>query len=331
MAYIHDLSLSLIRSKSGAKVRQTPCGAILQADDIALAALTPAALQDLVTICEQYSYKWRFNYNPIKSKVLVFGKSVKEKHKKNCGSLIKLYNRIIDEVNNYTHVGVNLYSDQDTTERSIETAARMRGCFMSILGQRLNFSEISCMTAIKLYNTIVLPRSLYGAEVWYKLTKQDVTKFEIAHRFCLKRVQSLPKRSRSVIVHSMVKIWSIESYIDNKKLLFLGRLCRLSSKTLAKQVFLEMLYAYKTCNSTSGCVYNFCCILSKYELYDYINTFLNQTFFPSKNEWRKIVTNAVWAHDRRVAHGVMQDPSLSRFVNVYGDLSHVHPVWLAEQ
>jgi hypothetical protein len=51
LIYIHDLALSLITSKSGAKVEQILCGTILHGYGISLAALTHADLQDLVTIC----------------------------------------------------------------------------------------------------------------------------------------------------------------------------------------------------------------------------------------------------------------------------------------
>ena len=53
--------------------------------------------------------------------------------------------------------------------------------------------------------------------------------------------------------------------------------------------------------------------------------------FPSKTQWRNIVVNAIWAHERCAASTVTQDPSLCRFVTVYGVEPHVHPVWVAEQ
>ena len=35
---------------------------------------------------------------------------------------------------------------------------------------------MSCLTAIILYKTVVLPRGLYGAELWDRLTKEELRK-----------------------------------------------------------------------------------------------------------------------------------------------------------
>ena len=242
MLYIHDLAVSLLQCESVARVGQVQCGAVVQADDIALAALTVDGLQTMVSCCETYSKLWRFSYNPVKTKMLVLGESVRRKQSANRRHAVTLYGEAIEEVVDHVHVGVSLNVYQSTAGRSVEAAAKMRRCLMSIVGSRVNLMELSCSTAVKLYHTIVLPRGLYGAELWYKLTKDDLSKLDVAHRFCLKTIQSFPKRAKSVIVERMAKCHDIEAYIDKKKLLFVGRLCRLQWSMLAKKVFIERLH-----------------------------------------------------------------------------------------
>ena len=120
----------------------------------------------------------------------------------------------------------------------------MRRCLMSILHVGGRSKGLSRLTASKLYNTIVLPRGLYGAELWTKLTRDDITKLEQSHHYCLKAIQGFPVRSKSLFVQAMINAYSMEAYIDIKKLQFLGRLCRLGSDKLAKQVFLERFYQH---------------------------------------------------------------------------------------
>ena len=138
---------------------------------------------------------------------------------------------------------------------------------MSIIGSGVNLPELSCMAAIKMYKTVVLPRALYGVELWHKITQADLSKLEVAHRFCIKIIQSFPKRTSSLIAESMADCQSIETYIDKKKLMFLGRLCRLRHNRLAKTVLLERMFQREVQSMASiGFVSDACRILSKYSL-----------------------------------------------------------------
>ena len=192
MLFVSHKILSLITSNACAKVGQVPCGAILQADDIALISLTVTGLQHLVSLCEEYSRLWRFSYNPIKSKTIVFGESARNKRYGNDHFDVILNGQVIEKVSNCVHVGVVLNSAHGNTERTKNAISKMRGGLMSIIGHGGKLPELTCITAIKLYKSIVLPRSLYGSELWYQLSKDDLHKLEVAHRFFLKYIQSFP-------------------------------------------------------------------------------------------------------------------------------------------
>jgi hypothetical protein len=190
-----------------------------------------------VSLCEEYSNVWRFSYNPVKSNVIIFGESNRNIRYGNDHLIVKLYDQAIEKVSSCSHVGITLNSSKHTADRTVNVINKMRGGLMSIIGHGVQLPELSCITSVKLYKSIVLPRSLYGSELWYRLTSDDISKLEVAHRFCLKYIQSFPRRTRTIIVHNMSKCFSVESYINRKKLLFFGRLCRLDSLKLAKKVF----------------------------------------------------------------------------------------------
>jgi hypothetical protein len=286
MLFIHDLAMSLQNSSHGAKIGNVSCGAVLQADDIALVALTAQSLQELISLCEQYSVTWRFRYNHTKAKALVFGESARRKNALKCGRAFTLYHNAIEELDSYTHVGVNLSVYFNTKQRIDDAVTKMRSTLMAIIGSGVKLSHMSCITAIKLYKCIVLPRAMYGVELWSQNTAQDLAKLERAHNFCLKAIQTFPVRTKSVINHCMVNLYCLETYMDLKKLIFFGRLCLLCKYGLAKSAFLERLYQYHYVTSTFKCQLGFLPdvmrVISKYNMCHYASEYVNHCVFPSK-------------------------------------------------
>jgi hypothetical protein len=89
---------------------------------------------------------------------------------------------------------------------------------------------------------------------------------EATHHFCLKRMQSLPLRTRSDMVKGLLGYTSIEAYIDQQKLNFLGSICRMKSSDVVMKVFLNRLTQYRNnCSKThSGFIPDIVNILDKY-------------------------------------------------------------------
>ena len=303
---------------------------MLQADDIALAALSVNGLQDLVSMCESYSKLWKFSYNPVKSKVMVFQKSPKRQAVDKLITIV-LYGKEVEQVTQYVHVGIPLNSTINTN-RAKDVATKMRGCLMGIIGSGINVSQIGCTTATKLYKYIVLPRCLYGTELWCGITKTDIAKLHISHRFCLKKIQSFPKRANSIIVENMTNVLNIEAYIDQKKLLFFGRLCRLSCSRLAKNVLVERVYQHENQRKNhTGPVHEMCRVLNKYALGEYLQTFLLNASFPDKRTWRNTINLAMSRHEAALFDAALiKNNRLFRFSDIYNAPCHVHPIWVAE-
>ena len=90
----------------------------------------------------------------------------------------------------------------------------------SIINYGIYENGINPITAKRLYETIVLPKALYGCEMWSYLSKDYISALEIAHRFCIKLIQSVPKFSRSDIVLTSLGMLPIEAEIDKRKLKF---------------------------------------------------------------------------------------------------------------
>ena len=73
----------------------------MYADDLALLAPSRGALQMLLNICYQYGQDWCITYNPLKTKILIFGKPVTHEP-------LYLNESLIDTVTECKYLGVVL-------------------------------------------------------------------------------------------------------------------------------------------------------------------------------------------------------------------------------
>ncbi len=77
---VHDLAVELLNSQYRCRVGRVRCGGVFQADEIVVMALTVNSLQNLITICEEYSTMWRYQYNAVRLKIIVFGEFSRKKN-----------------------------------------------------------------------------------------------------------------------------------------------------------------------------------------------------------------------------------------------------------
>ena len=98
---------------------------------------------------------------------------------------------------------------------------------------------------------------------------------------------------------SMVGLYRIDSEIDRRKLLFLRRLCSLAPNAVTLQIFLYKLFLYQdTRTKISGFVLDICHILRKYNLECYLNTYIQTLVFPTKSQWKRIVSESVSSYEQ---------------------------------
>ena len=125
----------------------------------------------------------------------------------------------------------------------------------------------------------------------------------------------------------------IETLINERKLLFLRRLCSIPARSSSKQLFTYRLHSYFTMHASvnSGFIPDIISILDKYELLDYLKTFLACVFYPKKSmendylqsiehietcEW--IVRNKTESTDRTI-------------INIQSDLYSGSLLWETDQ
>ena len=161
------------------------------ADAMVLLSYSYNRLNAMLVICNDYANKWRYSYNSNKCAVLVFN----EHHKLTRERLFMLGDSIISEASNCVHIGVkcgNVLSSQCCVRDACNT---LRGTLLSITNSGF---PVECLNPIPLrtiYNLIVIPKALYGCEVWATLYTTDMQSLERSHRFCIKYIQSMSRNT----------------------------------------------------------------------------------------------------------------------------------------
>ena len=246
-------------------------------------------------ICHQYSLKWRYDINPSKSNMIVFGETNRQQGKLSVEHEWKLCDVTIHESITRKHVGIILQSDLKSIERTLNACTILRSTFMSIVGVGAQAHFMHPISAKKLYLSICLPIALYGCELWYQMSKTDENMLEKTHRFCVKYLQGFKRRTRTVISYAAIGIARITTYIHIRQLLFLGRLCTLPNDSRVKVLFLLLLAAYfqSTRITHTGYISNIVQVFNEYELSQYLYDLYNNGVFSTKIIWKRMVNYKV--------------------------------------
>ena len=157
---------------------------IAQADDVAIFSLTPVGLQVLIEIVYKYSCNWRFMHNVTKTKIMVFGESKGHFQKLSPSRQWYLGKSAISQVCSYKHLGINVSSTGCSNDKISEASRKCKASFMSLVGAGVRPNGLNPLTCSKLLKVIVLPRCLYGCELWHQLPKSCSLQLERMLRFC---------------------------------------------------------------------------------------------------------------------------------------------------
>ena len=230
--------------------------------------------------------------------------------------IFNLGNENIAEVATYVHLGIKTDSYLSNKIIVEDSCHKLRGTYLSIVNSGISPSCLNPITSKIFYTSIVIPKALYGSELWSDLTRSDINLLDRAHKFCLKNMQSFHPNTSTDFTLLSIGANSIETMIDHKKLQFLGQLCRLPNKYLAKSFFNNRLIFYSNGDKQSrGFLPDIHRILHKYDLVMFLDSYIKDGKFPSKYSWKRILQNHVLSKEKTT--------TLNRFTEQYPFLSNM--------
>ena len=307
-------------------------GCPMQADDVALIALTKNDLDNMMRISYEYSCRWRYSLNPSKTVVLVFGESRTQNKRLRKTRQWRLGNEPVTEATEHKHVGIILSSLFNHTERTLTASRKLRATFFSIIGAGVSPSNTSPLTSLKLFNCICIPRALYGCELWSTLTFTDMQMIETTYRFCIKYFQGLPKRTRTAIALGAIGTSNAEAVIDKCKLLFLRRLCTAPLHSRIKSLFLKRLmhYKYNINSRKTGYINNIMRLLRKYSLTNFVEDYITDGIFVPKLIWKRLVVRNIKMYaEKQWLDVVTYETGFEHFTAIHNNCSKPLKLWKA--
>lgn len=149
-------------------------------------------------------------------------------------------NQVLEKTS-YIHLGIECNKELRISDSVSDSRSKIRKTFFCILNSGLSEFDLHPLTLKKIYETVVLPKALYGCEFWHKIPDSDLLKLERAHRLCIKNMQSIGLNTRTCVALSLIGSRSIELEIKKKKCTLFGQFCRLDPYFTAKRLFLHRL------------------------------------------------------------------------------------------
>ena len=268
------------------------------ADHVTLLALFPSFLKALMSICYDYSVTWRYEFNHLKSGIVTFdetkpihAQSLKERE-------WFLGNTFVDELSEYKNLGVlkNCFNSfSSNIEDNIEKTCKKAGMIFSSDFDR---RKTKPLVFIQFWKQACLPTLLFGAEL-FSITTSQLSKLERCQQWFLRKLFYVPNFAPSRLLLKFSDLNSIESEIDLKKLLFLGRLITESKMApVVKSLFLTRVESYFSSNYPStGVLSSICDALRKYDLLQFLESWHSLSIFPSYTEWKSIVKSRIRMHE----------------------------------
>jgi hypothetical protein len=207
--YINNLLNLLQGSGCGANIGPVYLGCPTCADDIVLLANTPTDMQALLNIVYSYSTRERYEIHPDKSRCIAYASKFPP--------TFYLNGCAIQQSSSLTHLGVDRHHNDSMADTFIEERISLgRRTAYSLMGAGFHGTNgISPAITVRIYQTYVIPRYLYGLEALV-LKKKQIKQLSDFHKQCIKDLQSLPLRTATSAIHLLGGILPLEAYLDSR-------------------------------------------------------------------------------------------------------------------
>ena len=266
------------------------------ADDISLLALHLSFLQAFMNICFDYGVRWRYECNNSKSGIVTFGET-KAQHfiSMNKRSWV-LGSETVEELYEYKNLGVLKNYVGSFSSNVIDNIEKLRKKVGMLFSDSFDWRKVNpfVYVYIKFWRQACLPSLLFGSEL-FTVTPNLLHKLEHCQIWFLKIIFFAPKFVPNLLILQLAGLNSIESEIDIRKLLFLGRLLTEPKMIfVVKSLFQSRAASYFDPNIKSiGVLPSICDTLCKYNLFTYFETWFYNSIFPCYEEWKSIVYHEV--------------------------------------
>ena len=155
-------------------------------------------IQKSLDIAADFFSKWNLNINYEKTKCITFNKrGDKGKH------VFKINGNPLENFKSYKHLGIHISSKNCSLKWTLRDLSVKANRALFGLKPNLNLMKIPIKLLLKIYDTIVAPILLYGAEVWVASCKfGDKTEIEKQNTSLFKQIFGLNRSTPNIAVRA---------------------------------------------------------------------------------------------------------------------------------
>lgn len=219
--------------KATTKTKQSNILDLMFADDCALIAKSPEALQQLLDTFATEAMKFGLRVNEDKTEIMYINTTPID---------ILMNGKIVKQVGNFKYLGSNIQNDGKLENEINHRVSAASHAFQKLYHRVWKRHEINLNTKLLVYKTVVLSTLLYSSETW-TVRRMDIKRLDGFHMKCLKTLCKISWRDYvpNEEVLKRTKMMSIDNMIKVKRLRWAGHLSRMQESRIPHQVLFSEL------------------------------------------------------------------------------------------
>jgi hypothetical protein len=228
--FINGLVSKLREAKLGVPLtEEKTLEVLLFADDIVLIAENKHKLQKMLNIVAEYAKKWRFEINPTKSGVVVFGKRYAPRR-----LTLTVGDLQIPLVSCYKYLGIELTRTlrwKPYTERILEKAYRNmhKTWAMGVLG-----GWLSVNTSVIIWKSVVRSVLEYGCEIWGESVLPQFEKIQLEMG---RKILRCGPRMNGEVIQGELGWWSMRARRDELRLRYWRKILEMEPERIPRLLY----------------------------------------------------------------------------------------------
>ena len=234
--FIDALLRQLSANNTCCSIYRIPTSPVGYADDLAACTLNKYKMDQVMKVVYQHSCTWRYNFNPGKSAVLVYGETLNEKKAVSAYCEFKLGKGKVCEKLHYDHSGIKSCVMGDTHFRTAEKIDKAKKILNMSTNMGMIKGGLNLNTCCLIYWSVVFPTLTFGCEAWV-IKPKDIDMLQGFQRLAARRIQRLHARSINSTSTACLGWMDIIRVINAKKLFFVRSIACMNDYALIKPIF----------------------------------------------------------------------------------------------
>ena len=295
-ASMNDLLVELQQANVGTVIASKNLTSPAHADDISLVTYYKGAMNVLVKIAFNHSKKWFYSFSVDKCIFMEFGNISKAERE----IPIRLGNEIIKSKPSSKHMGLILTNDSKLEMETYKSRANDLKS-VTFAARSLGSKSVPIVPTVmnKVYNSVAIPKSLYGMEV-VPINQSGLNEMEKEHRNMSKIIQNIPQNAPNASHFALVGWHTLDARISVMKLCFLWRLLCLPLDNIYRTVltfFLQLCLNNDEYVNLKSPTYSMFTYVKRYNMTDVLVDSLHTDNEGKTLKFKNMIKNIVYTHE----------------------------------